>query len=172
MKNAIEARRPEAYTAKPDEDLDSPDAEVCIYVCISVHPKKVSKKSVQASKAFQKPTSPVFQYGKWKNSEILFVMNRSVAFPCNYQDKSLGQAHKQLCSLSSENCQDYTISSPTSVSSDEPKTAASRLASNNKACTWVDFYVLLTPAVWWTACNWRQEEPPTVLKKHECSRLL
>ncbi|XP_060787857.1 protein scribble homolog isoform X14 [Neoarius graeffei] len=27
MKNAIEARRPEAYTAKPDEDLDSPDAE-------------------------------------------------------------------------------------------------------------------------------------------------
>lgn len=30
MKNVIEARRNEAYTAKPDEDPDSPDNEVCI----------------------------------------------------------------------------------------------------------------------------------------------
>lgn len=28
MKNVIEARRNEAYTAKPDEDLESPDSEV------------------------------------------------------------------------------------------------------------------------------------------------
>lgn len=30
MKNVIEARRNEAYTAKPDDDLESPDTEVCI----------------------------------------------------------------------------------------------------------------------------------------------
>lgn len=28
MKNVIEARRNEAYTAKPDEDLESPDSQV------------------------------------------------------------------------------------------------------------------------------------------------
>lgn len=68
MKNAIEARRPEAYTAKPDEDLDSPDAEVCIYVCISVHPKKVSKNQCKLRKLSK---SPQVQFFNMENEKIV-----------------------------------------------------------------------------------------------------
>lgn len=44
MKNVIEARRNEAYTARPDEDLESPDTEVsecsfCKLASLEINPQ-------------------------------------------------------------------------------------------------------------------------------------
>lgn len=46
MKNVIEARRNEAYTAKPDEELDSPDTEVCICMCVHLDPSNTKKRTI------------------------------------------------------------------------------------------------------------------------------
>lgn len=57
MKNVIEARRNEAYTAKPDEDLDSPDTEVYI----RIH-HKVSKPQLRKQIGFK---IPCFDYARF-----------------------------------------------------------------------------------------------------------